>query len=770
VAAGAPASGQQPAPSPAPPIFPVDVEQVVVDVVVVDQDGRPVTGLTTGDFVLEEDGAARPILTFEAVAPADQAEPAAGASQARLVRTFAIVFDDVHLTAAAGERVKSALTDLLSAVLRDADEVAIVRTSGAESWAGRAGPEKATLLAALQRLEGLRPPGKACEMSDEEARQIYSERNGVVRDIVFERYLKCRLIMRPPAALVEGGGPPGAGTPRQPGIGMLETWATEQHMRTVARLRSSYRTLERLLRALAPLRGRKSVILASEGFVRDHGITEVKGVVTAASDANAAVYFLDGRPSRTGVVSGADAPAPPDSSELGWLRQAEFLSAEGAAQLAEETGGRTLAGSDLGTQLRRLADESRTYYLLGYSPADPALDGKFRGIRVQVRRPGLQVRARRGYYALRRADPAPANVAVTAGAATGAPAAADAPLATISLTRPLAEAGAEAAGWSVERTQRAVEALRSSNAPDEVVERTALVHTAAALAAPQPRVHHAQAAAQTAALVRDAGRRRALERRVLLGLADHFLEHEAWPLAEDLAEQAADHAPDDADTLLALGIIQEATGSVVDAGRRPRPDSTILNAGFDEMTSRNPVTGFASGVPGGPMGGVPQFPARMSQRGAPAPEARLRRAAESYRKALKARPDLGPARLRLGRTLSLLGEKDAAAELEQVAARPEPELAYLARLFLGDLAEQAGDLDGARRHYQAALDGRPGSTVAGVALARTLHASDRMAAGALLEKLLADPSTADDPWWQYRLRPLGRWGQELATLLAEPGR
>jgi VWFA-related protein len=772
-----PAAAQQPSASPPPlPVFPVGVEQVVVDVVVVDAQGRPVTGLTAEDFVLREEGAARPILTFESVAPAAETGPS-DLGQARLARTFAIVFDDVHLTAASGERVKRALSGLLSAVLQETDEVALVRTSGAESWGGRVGPERASLLAAIQRLEGLRPPRKACEMSDEEARQIYLERNGVVRDIVLERYLKCRLLIRPPAALVEGG-PPGAGTPRDPGLGMLETWATEQHMRSVARLRSSYRTLERLLRALVPLRGRKSVILASEGFVRDHGVTEVKGVVTAASDANAAVYFLDGRRMRGSAISGADSPAPADSSELGWLHHGDFLAAEAAAQLAEETGGRTIAGGDLAREVGRLADESRSYYLLGYSPADPALDGKFRGIRVDVRRPGLTVRARRGYYAVRRESPASPNVAVTAAppaaaaaatAPTAPPAAATAPF--LDLRGTLSEAAAQVSSWSEEQTQKAVAGLRAGNAPDEVVERTALAHAVAALSGAQKNAHHAQAAAQLCTLVRDGERRRSLERPLLLGMADHFLEHDAWPQAQDLAAQAVERAPDDAETHLVLGIIQEATGSIVDAGRRPRPDQTILNAGFDEMTSRNPVTGFAAGVPGGPVSGTPQFPGRMAQRGGLAPETRLRRAAEAYRKSLKARPEYDAARLRLGRVLALLGEeKEAEQHLERVAAGTERPLAYLARLFLGDLREQRGDTASALQAYRTALDLRPRSTVAGVAVARTLHASDRAAAGALLADLLAEPAAGDDPWWQYRLRPLGRWGQELATLLAEAGR
>jgi len=67
----APAGTASPAP-PRLPVFPGGVEQVVVDVVVLDADGHPVSGLTQDDFTLTEENAARPVLSFEAVAPAER--------------------------------------------------------------------------------------------------------------------------------------------------------------------------------------------------------------------------------------------------------------------------------------------------------------------------------------------------------------------------------------------------------------------------------------------------------------------------------------------------------------------------------------------------------------------------------------------------------------------------------------------------------------------------------------------------------------------------
>ena len=70
----------QPVPSAAPlPTFTAEVEQVVVDVVVTDKQGLPVTGLSKSDFSVEEDGAPQSVATFEAVqlAPATPAAESA---------------------------------------------------------------------------------------------------------------------------------------------------------------------------------------------------------------------------------------------------------------------------------------------------------------------------------------------------------------------------------------------------------------------------------------------------------------------------------------------------------------------------------------------------------------------------------------------------------------------------------------------------------------------------------------------------------------------
>jgi VWFA-related protein len=92
---------------------------------------------------------------------------------------------------------------------------------------------------------------------------------------------------------------------------------------------------------------------------------------------------------------GPDPPLPPELDRLS-LRTRQ----EGMATLAASTDGLAVMNSnDLDAGLRRISDDLSSYYLLGYYSTNTKLDGKFRTIRVRVKRPGVDVRARRGYLA-----------------------------------------------------------------------------------------------------------------------------------------------------------------------------------------------------------------------------------------------------------------------------------------------------------------------------------------------------------------------------------
>ena len=87
--------------------------------------------------------------------------------------------------------------------------------------------------------------------------------------------------------------------------------------------------------------------------------------------------------------------------------------------LASATDGFVSESNDFNASMKRIADDLSEYYLLGYTSTNAKLDGKFRKITVRVKRPGVQVRARRGYLAATEAEvsaggtpPPPADPAV----------------------------------------------------------------------------------------------------------------------------------------------------------------------------------------------------------------------------------------------------------------------------------------------------------------------------------------------------------------------
>jgi hypothetical protein len=136
----------------------------------------------------------------------------------------------------------------------------------------------------------------------------------------------------------------------------------------------------------------------------------LRNIIDEANRSNTAFYPVDPRglvvfdegivPS-AGVGVGPSAnPTLPIQEETARLRARE----QGLRLLAEGTDGTAIVGTNkIQEALRRVVDDLSSYYLLGYYSSGK-LDGKFHSISVRVKRPGVTVRARRGYQALKAAD------------------------------------------------------------------------------------------------------------------------------------------------------------------------------------------------------------------------------------------------------------------------------------------------------------------------------------------------------------------------------
>jgi VWFA-related protein len=124
-----------------------------------------------------------------------------------------------------------------------------------------------------------------------------------------------------------------------------------------------------------------------------------------ANRANASFYPIDPR----GLAVFDDNIVPAAGVGVGINANPTLSPAEDRARLlARNTSLRTLGEAtdgvaivntnDLAGGLRRIVDDLSSYYLLGYYSSGK-LDGRFHSITVRVKRPGVQVRARRGYLA-----------------------------------------------------------------------------------------------------------------------------------------------------------------------------------------------------------------------------------------------------------------------------------------------------------------------------------------------------------------------------------
>lgn len=140
--------------------------------------------------------------------------------------------------------------------------------------------------------------------------------------------------------------------------------------------RDTVELVDELARGLAAMPGPKTVVMLSDGFALAKLEGTLRTTVGNLNRAGARVYAIDTR----GIAG-----PPPDALN----------------SLAIDTGGLTLFNiNHIGPALDRIADDTNQYYVLGYQPLNAKYDGKYRRIEVRVTRPGLAVRARKGYLAL----------------------------------------------------------------------------------------------------------------------------------------------------------------------------------------------------------------------------------------------------------------------------------------------------------------------------------------------------------------------------------
>jgi VWFA-related protein len=335
-AAASLAAQQQQQQPPQPPTFRAEANLVRVDVTVVDRHGEPMTTLTADDFAVEEDGTPQAIQSFKFVSADGQPPPG----------------DDSLPIRSPEHAAAEAARDEVRVFVIFWDEYHIGRF--AEAIKGRK-----ALTTFVSTAFG---PADLVALMDP------------LLPVDALRFTRDRRELAQKIAKLEG----------RFGIYMPTRSAAEDNMldsRDVARLRSEV-TISALQSAAVHLgsikEGRKAIIFVSEGLtgLGIDQLTLISELTQTANNNNTAIYTVDPQ----GLTGGGGADV---------LRT-----------IAENTGAEAFVNTNTPEKaLRQVVREASAFYLLGYVSTRNPQDGKFHKIGVKVKKSGIDVRARRGYWA-----------------------------------------------------------------------------------------------------------------------------------------------------------------------------------------------------------------------------------------------------------------------------------------------------------------------------------------------------------------------------------
>ena len=383
-------------PSEQTPTFKAEVEYVDVDAVVTDAAGAVVRDLRKEEFQIFEDGKSQAIAGFAFVeipvvaggrsADIGSREPDVRSNDEPFAgRIYVLVLDDLHTAATRTPRVKRAAQQFINEHLSTNDLMAVLQVGGAAGGAQEFTSDKRLLLAAVDRFMGQKLQSATLARNE----------------------------------LFFAGASVATGTIGDP-------FDSERGFNALA----TTRLLTQVAEKLSAIRGRrKSIVFISEGL--DYDFTDVmnnrsassildgmRDAIAAATRSNASIYAIDPRgltslgddTIETGMLAdqraltaddtGAATPGTQRQTGIGMsaLRNELQVSQDSLRTLADETNGfAAVNANDFTAAFERIVSANSAYYVLAYYPPSRRRDGKFHQIEVRTSRPGLTIRARRGY-------------------------------------------------------------------------------------------------------------------------------------------------------------------------------------------------------------------------------------------------------------------------------------------------------------------------------------------------------------------------------------
>lgn len=385
----------------------INTTLVQVDAVVTDKVGKQVTNLTAEDFEILEDGRVQQIKNFsyvstvsaskshlptqtKSVGPSDLNVlplPTVRLQPEKVRRTVALVVDDLGLSFDSVAYVRQALKKYVAEEIQPGDLVAVICTSAGVGAMQQFTSDTRQLNAAIDHIK-FYPLGRG------RISAIYSispvDNNEV--GIAFR----------------------GNETNYQ-----INASGKEFFGGTIG-------ALNFIARGLKDFPGRKSIVLLSDNLPITNKETLGSGFMNAidnlieqANRSSVVIYTVDPRGLGKAGLSADDSQYNLAANQVNarMLQQGiSFrVSKDSLNYLAKQTGGIFFHGTnDLKDAIQRAMDDQKGYYLFAYKPDDSTLDGigrrtSFHKLTVKLRRSGLTVRSRSGYYASSGEKPAPVS-------------------------------------------------------------------------------------------------------------------------------------------------------------------------------------------------------------------------------------------------------------------------------------------------------------------------------------------------------------------------
>lgn len=390
--------------------FKLHVNLIQVKVVVRDAKGKLVEGLKRDDFLVYDQGKLQAISTFgvetvetrrrkaEAAAKTQTGEDSDlvnGAKTELPQRFVALVFDDIHLKTEDIVFVRVNTKKLIDS-LAPTDRMGIYSTSGQvtqEFTSDKEALEKKLLSVTPRPMMGKINSVTNCPDINHYMADLSINKNDTqVLPVVTDEVLQCEF----------------NGDTRQLSSARAAAQIALMNELTAGDTDNeyTYRRLEDILRRMAGMPGERVMVLVSPGFLLSTQFLDEMGIIDRANRANVVINTVDARGLYTPDIMGdIAAPVTVTVATAGIMSRYRVEEQQENAYVmrdfADGTGGTFFHNSnDLETGLKLAGTAPEVSYVLGFSPQNQKMDGRYHTIKVKLNgKEKYNIQARRGYYA-----------------------------------------------------------------------------------------------------------------------------------------------------------------------------------------------------------------------------------------------------------------------------------------------------------------------------------------------------------------------------------